>query len=230
MSYPKNPNTVILKNKFYLRGLTELDVWNYYQDVKNELLNEVRNRDLMFYIMVDLNKPVIRRKGKSGYIRLTPSNYDEIITGRTISIHSSMSNYEDFGIIDIDVHPYDGFNWARKVTYDTYDFVMDKIPILKTASIRYTGKSSFHIKCNFGRKLKIDSIKFLLNNFLSKSDLAKAYQIGGKRKAGVPNIDLDRNCLRCNYITLHSLSVWGLQSMEVKYTELLRFSQTKARI
>ena len=230
MAYPENPKTIVVKNKFYPKGLTELDIWNYYQKVKGPLLRQTINRDLMFYIMVDINKPVIRRKVGGKPIRLTPKNYDQLITGRTVSIHSSMGSYEDFGIIDIDVHPSDGFNWARKVTYDVYDFAMDKIPILRSASIRYTGKTSFHVVCDLGRRAKIDSIKFLLNKFLSESDLSKVYQIGGKRKAGIPNLDLDRNCLRCNYITLHSLSTAGLQCMEVPYQELLRFSQTKARI
>jgi hypothetical protein len=230
MAYPENPKTIVVRNKYYPKGLTELDIWNYYQSVKGPLLRQVINRDLMFYIMVDLNKPVIRRKVGGKFIRLTQKNYDEIITGRTVSIHSAMGSYEEFGIIDIDVHPSDGFAWSRKVTKDVYEFVMDKIPVLRTVSIRYTGKTSFHIVCDFGRKAKIDSIKFLLNNFLSKSDLSRVYQIGGKRRAGVPNLDLDRNCLRCNYITLHSLSIFGLKCMEVPYQELLRFNQTKARI
>ena len=230
MAYPENPKTIVVKNKYYPKGLTELDIWNYYQKVKGPLLRQTLNRDLMFFIMVEPNKPVIRRKVGGGLIRLTPKNYDQMITGRTVSIHSAMGAYEDIGIIDIDVHPGDGFNWARKVALDVYDFVMDKMPVLKSASIRYTGKTSFHVVCDFGRKAKIDSIKFLLENFLSRSDLRKAYQIGGKRKAGVPNLDLNRNCNRCNYITLHSLSILGLKCMEVPYQELLRFNQTKARI
>ena len=230
MAYPENPNTVVVKNKYYPSGLTELDIWNYYQSVKGPLLKQVYNRDLMFYIMVDVNKPVIKRKAKSGYIRLTSKNYDEMITGRTVSIHSAMNGYEDFGIIDIDVHPSDGFNWARKVTYDVYDFVMDKMPILRSASIRYTGKTSFHVVCDFGRKTKVDSIKHLLDSFLSRSDLRRAYQIGGKRRSGVPNLDLDRNCLRCNFITLYSLSILGLKCMEVSYQDLLRFNPPDARI
>jgi len=230
MAYPENPKTIVVKNKYYPKGLTELDIWNYYQKVKGPLLRQTVNRDLMFFIMVEPNKPVIRRRVGGKFIRLTSENYDQMITGRTVSIHSAMSGYEEKGIIDIDVHPNDGFNWARKVTNDVYDFVMDKIPVLRSATIRYTGKTSFHVVCDFGRKAKIDSIKYLLESFLSKSDLRRAYQIGGKRRSGVPNLDLNRNCNRCNYITLHSLSVLGLKCMEVPYQELLRFSQMKARI
>jgi hypothetical protein len=159
MAYPKNPDTIVLRNSYYPNGLREIDVWNYYQKVKRDILDETKSRDVMLGIMVDVNKPVLRRKGKGqDWIRLTPRNYDEVITGRTLTVYSSMGMYEKFGVIDIDVTDYDGFPWARKVASDVYDFVMDKMPILRSASIRYTGKTSFHIVCDFGRKTKIDSI------------------------------------------------------------------------
>lgn len=230
MSYPTNPDTIILKNKFYPRGLKEIDIWDYYQKVKGSLLKEVMNRDLMFFIMVEENKSVIKRKLKNKFIRLTPANYDTMITGRTISIHSAMNMIENIGIIDIDIHPNDGFAWARKVTADVYDFVMDEMPVVQTAQIRFTGKQSFHIVCKFGRKMNIDSIRFILQKFLRQSELARVYTIEGKRKPGIPNLDMAPNKFRGNYITLNSLSVWGLRCMEVPYNRLMTFNPSKARI
>lgn len=231
MSYPENPNTIILKNKYYPRGLREIDVWDHYQKYKREILDEVRNRDLLFVIMVDLNKPIIRRHGAGQkFIRLTPQNYDQMITGRTLSIHSAMGQYEDFGIIDIDVDPRDGFRWAKKTAIDTYDYVMDKVPIVQQASIRFTGKNSFHIICEFGRKMKIDSIRFLLQRFLQQSDLAKVYTISGKRTPGIPNLDMAPNKYRGNYITLNALSMIGLRCMDVEYRQLMGFDPLRARV
>jgi len=230
MSYPEHPETIILKNAFYPKGLREIDVWNFYQKMKPVILRETMNRDVMFFIMVDVNKPIVRRRGSSGYIRLTPKNYDTIITGRTISIHSAMDRAEQFGIIDIDIDPRDGFKWAKKVTADVYDFVMEKMPVVKTATIRFTGKTSFHIVCDFGRKMNIDSIKFLLEKFLRESELSRVYTVGGKRTMGVPNLDLGSNCVKCNYITLGSLSVLGLQCLEIEYSKLMRFDPRRARI
>ena len=175
--------------------------------------------------MVGMNKEVIRRKVP----RLTPQNYDQVITGRTLSIHTSMGMYEEYGILDIDVGN-DGYKWAQITTRNVYDFVMDKMPIVRTAQIRFTGKTSFHIKCNFKGKMKIDVIKFLFQKFLNESDLSKIYSIGRTRRAGVPNIDLNRNCLRCNHITLNALSVLGLKCMDVPYQSLMRFDLRQARI
>jgi len=228
MAQPENPETIILKNRYYPRGLREIDVWNHYQKVKRKLLLETKNLDLMIVLMVDVNKPVMRRKLGSQNIRLTPQNYDEIITGRTLSIHNSMSSISTYGIIDVDIDPRDNFKWAIKATSDTYDFVMDKMPIVKKASIRFTGKSSFHIVCDFERRMKVDTMKYLIERFLLQSDLARVYQVSGKRKSGVPNLDLDRNCLRCNHIALHALSILGLQCMEVSYNNLQRFNPREA--
>jgi len=230
MSYPQNPETVVLKSNHYPQGLKEIDVWNHYQKFKGSILDQTRNRDLMFYIFTEKNKAIIKRNLRGKPIRLTSQNYDTMITGRTVSIHSAMGAYETFGIIDVDVHPTDGFNWAKKVTLDVYDYVMDKVPVIRTASIRFTGKTSFHIVCDFGRRMKIDVVRFMLDNFLRKSPLAKAYQIGGKRKVGVPNIDFAPNKIRGNYITLNALSTIGLRCMEVPYSSLSSFNINKARI
>jgi hypothetical protein len=231
MSYPENPDTVVVKNKFYPRGLTEGDVYEYYQKVKGMILPEVRSRDLMFFLMVEQNKPVVRRKDKGGkYIRLTMRNYDQMITGRTVSIHSGMGAYETIGIIDIDVTEFDGLKWARKAAYDVYNYVMDNVPIIDKATVRFTGKMSFHVVCEFKRKNKIDSIRFLLRRFLQQSPLAKVYTIEAKRRPGIPNLDLSSNKIRGNFITLHSLSVWGLRCMEVPYNQILRFDPRTAKI
>ena len=231
MAYPKNPETIIIKNKFYPNGLKEIVVWNYYNDVKGALLKETANRNLMVAIMTDVNKPILRRKfDQGGVIRLNQGNFNKIITGRTSTIYSEMGPYETFGIIDVDVHPSDGFAWARKVTGDVYDYVMDKMPIIRTAEIRFTGKTSFHIICEFGRKMKIDAIRFLLQKFLRESDLARVYTVAGKRRAGVPNLDLSPNKIRGNYITKHSLSIWGLKCMEVEYRSLASFDPRRAII
>jgi hypothetical protein len=220
----------VIRNRFYPQGVTQIDVWNHYQKVKSDILIETKNKDLMFFIMVKQNEPVVRRQVSNKLIRLTPMNYDQTITGRTVSIHSAMGLHEDIGIIDIDVNPNDTFKKVQIVTRDVYDFVMDKMPIVSSAQIRFTGKQSFHIKCTFNKKMRIDVIKFLLEKFLKESDLAKKYTVESKRRAGTPNLDMAPNKFKGNYITLNALSVWGLKCMEIPYQSLMRFDPRQARI
>jgi len=230
MSKPVNPETIVIKNKYYPKGLREIDIWNYYQKVKPQILKETIGKQIMFAIMTDVNNPVIRRKGKTGTYTLNPKNYDELITGRTATIYSEMAAVERFGIIDIDVDPNEQFRWAKQAAIDTYEFVMDKMPIVRTASIRFTGKTSFHIICDFGRRMKVDSVRFLLKKFLLDSDLSKIYTIDAKRRIGVVNLDLSPNKYRGAYITLNSLSIIGLQCMEVPYQKLMSFNERNATI
>jgi hypothetical protein len=107
---------------------------------------------------------------------------------------------------------------------------MDKMPIVRTATIRFTGKSSFHVVCDFGKRLKIDVVRFMFDKFLRQSDLAKVYQIGGKRTRGIPNLDFAPDKFRGNFITLNSLSILGLRCMEVSFSQLQSFNPNKARI
>ena len=228
MSYPKNPETVIIKNKYYPKGISEIDIWNYYSKNKNHILNEVRNKDVLLVIFSDINKPIIKRKISGKYIKLTNNNYDEIITGRTVSLYSVVNYYSDFAIVDIDT---DTVNEAKMVAYKVYMILLGA-SFIQDLSIRYTGKTGFHIICKFNKSSKIDTYRTLLQNYLSyKDDIVKNYTISPKRTKGIPNIDLWAvNKRNGAYITLHSLSIIGLKCMEVQPLQLKNFRPENAMI
>ena len=227
MGYPKNPETTVALNKYYPRGLTELDVWNYYQSVKRDLLKEVRGRDLFFTIVTDKGAVILRKGKTTRFLRLNESNYDELITGRTISIHSTMRRHDDVAIIDIDS---DDLRKARICASEVYEFALRKLVFINQAHIRFTGKTSFHIVCNLGKKMKIDAVRFLIKQALTESDLNKKYTIESKRHRGIPNLDLAPNKFRGGFITLHSLSVFGLRCMVVDPNKILGFDPIYAKI
>lgn len=229
MSYPKNPETIILKNRFYTKGLTEGKIYNYYIRNKQKILEETKDRFVAFVIITDKDRnPILRRKGKkSNYIRLTSLNYDTIITGRTIAIYSEMKQNDNILIIDIDT---DNFRQAKVAAVDVYSFVLDNLQFIRRASIVYTGKESFHIRCQLARQYNINAIKHLLKKELEKSDLSRRYTIEARRRPGIPNLDLSPNKNRGLWITKHSLSIWGLKCMELPFRGILNFYQEKARI
>jgi hypothetical protein len=228
MSIPENPETIVLRNKYYSKGLREIDIWNYYQKYKGIILDQTRGRDLMFAIFIDKNKPIIRRKGEGGkIIQLTNSNYDKIITGRTVTIYSTMKSYEDIAILDIDC---DNFNKAKQAAIDVFDSMMSA-PFILTCDIRFTGKTAFHIFCKLRRKIKIDSIRLLMKQHIElKSDLLRKYTMKQKRQSGIPNLDISPNKLNGAFTTLGSLGLLGLKCMEVKFSDILKFDPYKAKI
>jgi len=227
MAYPEHPDTILIRNRFYPKGLTELDVWSYYQMNKFDIINETRNRDLFLYIAVDENKFIIKRKGKSTkFIRLTPSSYDHYIHGRVVSIHSTMKKVENFGIIDIDS---DNFVQSKQAVFDVYEEAK-KFELIENLKIRYTGKQSFHIVCEFVKPIIIDKIREYLRVKLHEAKLFTKYTISYKRTGRIPNLDLAPNKYRGGYITKGSLSTWGLKCMELPISEVASFIQQKAKI
>ena len=229
MSYPKNPDTIIVKNKYYPYGLTELDVWNYYQKVKYKLIQFLDNRTVFFDIATDLNHTVIRRKGKdSRLFFINTSNFEEVITGRTLAVHGVMNREENFGIIDIDI---DNLDMAKDTANDVYNFIKNgKIDFIKSVSIRFTGKTSFHIICNLRRKMDIDIIRVLLRSELINSNLIRNYTVESKRRRGIPNLDLSSNKINGGFISLNSLSIVGLPCIELSIKDLNKFRPEKFTI
>jgi len=230
MPYPKHPEAILVKNEFYPDGLKEIDVWNYYQSAKDKLISEVSGRDLMIFVAIDVNKTTVLRKGKTtNFVRLNRSNWDDTFHPRMLSVHSTMHNTEEIGIIDIDG---DDFDNNKQATIDTYEYVTSKFGFIDSAFIKFTGKNSFHIVCNLRRPTYIDSVKIMFRNYLERSDLNKDYFIDEMRRGNkdIPNLDLSSNKWRGGYITLHSLSTVGLRSMKVDPGKVRSFKKEYAMI
>lgn len=227
MTYPKNPDTIILKNEYYPSGLREIDIWNYYQKVKPLLLKETLGKSLIVFFAVDTNKLIVLRKNKQGgLIRLNMKDYDSLISGRSISFHSSMNKYSPYGIVDIDT---DDFKKAKELTYEIYT-LFDRQKFVEDTKIIYTGKDSFHIKVYFKGEYPIDYIKNKLSDTLQDLSSSIEYTIKARREKNIPNLDLQRNIYNAGYISLHSLSVDGLKCMEVGPRQLGWFRKEKAKI
>jgi len=227
MSYPQNPETIILTNEYYPEGLKEIDIWNYYQKNKNNLLRETLGKSLIVFFATDLNKTTVLRKNKSkGLIRLTPSDYNTIVSGRTLSFHSVMDNYSGFGIVDIDT---DDFNKAKEATLELYN-LLTRFKFANDLKVRFTGKNSFHIKIEFKNEYPIDYIKRAITEFLLSSNIDNKYTFLHKRIKNTPNIDLNRNVYNAGYITLYSLSVTGLRCMELPLNRVKNFRKENSKI
>jgi len=227
MSYPKNPYEIIVKNEYYPSGLREVDIWNYYQQNKINILKETIGKTLIVFFATSLNKTIVIRKNKSkGLIRLTPTDYNTIVSGRTLSFHSIMDRYSNYGIIDIDTND---FNKAKDAVIDIFN-IMEESRFTKSLQIRFSGKKSFHIKVDFNSDYKIEHIRKMIYDHLIENNIQQKYTIAHKRFRNVPNIDLNRNVYNASYITLHSLSIIGLKCMEVPFKNVKSFKKEDAKI
>ncbi len=227
MPAPNNPETIILKNSYYPTGLSEQKIWDYYQKNKSWLLKEVGTRYLMFAIMTDVNEHILRKNWTKGKpISLSNSTYDKRMTGRTLAIYTLMSNFENRAIVDIDS---DDLRKAKECTIDTYN-ELKKFKLVDDVSIRFTGKTSFHILCTLFRRYSMERIRYAFQDYLKSTNLEDKYTIQYKRQKNVPNIDLSPNKPNGAYITLHSLSLLGLKCMNISYDNLNKFHPNNAKI
>jgi len=222
-SIPEHPDTIIIQNEFYPNGLTQKHIYDYYIKNKKKILEQVKDRDVMIVLATDLNKFVIKRKETNGYIKLNSENYDNFLSGRTVTIYSTMNQQEDFGIVDIDYHD---FNQAKNATIEIYDLLYKQNKKLK---IKYTGKNSFHILYFFDQKIDINSIRKKLEDLLL--NLAdKKYSINSTRSEEKINLDLSPNKFRGGFISLYSLSILGLKCVEVSRKQIASFNKSDAKI
>ncbi len=221
MSYPKNPSAIVFKNQFYPEGLTHLQIWNYYQKAKSKILQEVQNRKVAILLATEQDSTVLIRKLNNKPIRLTSPNYDDIISGRSLVIYSEMGRYENFGIIDIDVS-FLQFDLAKIMTKGMYNYI-EKIPNIYP-KIRYTGKNSFHLICEFSHDKYIEDISNILRTITVNIPIVKKYATVASKKTGnIPNIDLGRNTQGALFITNHSLSMLGLKCTELSPGQIMSF-------
>lgn len=209
---PKNPETIIIKNSYYPRGLTEKQIYDYYMKVKSPLLNYIGNRSVSFFLMID-GKIIVKRKDKSGgRIKLTPANYEEVISGRTLSIFiNRMSKMTDYIVIDIDSGkgtPFsklsNAFEIARKI--------MKKSEI-RSEELLFTGRGAHYI-VHFNKKQDIDKLR---NNVINNLKTQNEYPVTITRKTspGKISFDMSPNFRNSMHVSKYSLSKEGLKVLDI---------------
>ena len=227
MSYPQNPDTIVIKNEYYPKGLREIDIWNYYQKVKAPLLKETLGKNLIVFFAVDVNKFIVIRKTKDGgLVRFNMRDYDTIVSGRSISFHNVMNKYSPYGIIDIDTYD---FKIAKELTSELYDF-FEKQKFVYDTKIIYSGKNSFHLRVFFQSDYHVDYIRKKLADTLNEANLKTEFTIKGKRTQNIPNLDLQRNVYNAGFIAVNSLSVDGLKCLEIEPKKIKWFRKEQAKI
>jgi len=216
----KNPNSILIQNDFYPNGLTEEKIYNYYQSIKNKIINEVKNREIILFINTDINQTIVRR-----YEILNNTNFDKLIHGRVVSIVSTMNKVENFGIIDID---YYDFEASKNIVLDIYNY-LKTFSSIQNIIIHFTGKTSFHILVYFKMKKEINEIRLYLREILL-SKFKNIYDLTFKRNTTVPNLDLSPNKFRGGFIAQYSLSTIGLRCMEIPIGQIKDFKKQFAMI
>ena len=223
MGFPSTPDKVLIKNQYYPLGLNEENIYLFWLDEKDRILDQTKNREVFFYITPELNsEPVVRRHLSSNvFIKLNSRNYESVINGHTTGVISCFDRIENFGILDIDSL---NFGQNKECALDVYEYFSHRFPV----RIYFTGKTGFHLRVNFERRYSIDRIREQLHELIAGSDLKKYMRTGVRNN--YPQIDLSPNKFRGGFVTLGSLNKIGLQCKEIAPDELRNFRPEDAKI
>jgi len=207
---PENPNTVIVKNKYY-KGLTEKDIYEYYIRNKNNILAYIANRTVSFFLIVD-DKIIVKRKHKGSPIILNEKNFEEIITGRTLCIHLNRTTpITNYMVIDIDSKGTSLHNlskpWKMAVTLIGEEFQKDIIHF----ETLFSGTGLHYIF--YTKKLyNIDKMRERVLLALKKQN---KYLVN-KKGTGNINFDMSPNYKGAMHISKFSLAKNGLIVQDIK--------------
>lgn len=213
--YPKHPDTIIIKNNFYPKGVREIHIWNYYQKNKDRILRDLGNRKLVVFMIVENNETIVKR-----YPRLTSANFDEVITGRSVSLHGEINDRDSLYVIDIDS---DDLNKSKIAALDCVKFFKSKFNM--SCKIIFTGKRAFHIRGYSSKSFNVGIMRERIKEELT-TEFRDKYLID-KRSPGSDNINLDLSPMkpRAPFILEGSLSVLGLQCMEIPIRKIKSFTK-----
>jgi hypothetical protein len=234
--YPKHPDTVVVSsNEFYPDGLTEEDVWGYYDREKEGIVQELRGSNVMLVVKADGEIYKRHPDSKEKFIRVNNiEDFDKLNNGRTIEFHKAVGETTDYGYIDIDPKEQVSFEKAKRVTIGIYD-LLSKQDDVHTVDIVYSGGRGFHIYPFYKSTKPTDRVrqelKVLLGKYIEelgdeklstgvvkekdaiRLDTSTLYSMGSLRVTGSLNA---KTGLRCSPVSRGALSKFEKESAKIK--------------
>jgi len=170
----EHPDTIVFKpNEYYTQGLTEQQVFDYYNKYANQIVEQLKDKPVMIVIRTPAGD--IIRKNDPADGTLTISNIEDfnnkLNTGRTIEVHRILKDEEKFGIVDVDPRPEVPFEDTKKLTQELVDFLKEAFSdILDNIQVYFSGNRGFHIYLNWKKEMNVtemrQELRKALENFL----------------------------------------------------------------
>jgi hypothetical protein len=155
---------IIPSNEYYPNGLSKKNIKEYYARMKNRFSSYFNTR-AMAVVLTDTG-PVMHRyiSKKKDPIILGEDTFDIINTGRTVELHSVISDDRvKTACIDIDPREKVPFDTTKNITKRVYEYLVDW-DIVNTIGICFSGDSGFYIRINLKECMDINAIRNLLYN------------------------------------------------------------------
>lgn len=234
-SYPKHPNTIIIpKNSFYPNGLREIDIYNHWIEHKSEVLSQLLNRNYMEVRKTTKGFVYLRRGKDFKPLRLTPDNFEDAITGRTVELHGEFKERDYLAYIDIDPH----FSSLQKNLLHAKRYALLILKLLKHSpfslervEVAFSGNKGFHIFLYHTKQYPIDDLRRGYREFLERSFKDDPVATTSVAKADQVRLDTTLIKRRGTFKCVYSLDRrTGLCSLPLKPSQIRSFSLSQAKV
>jgi hypothetical protein len=215
--FPSHPNNKI-------DGLTEKDVWEYYEKNKDKIFPYIKNRTVLFRLKTDNGFIILRKdpKTKEDIKIRTIEDYDKYNNGRNVEWHIVIPSKRS-DILYIDLDPKEKFDKSKinDIIRDIVNNINDYIKNIKNIEIFKSGGRGYHIFIFLNKPMDVDKARKLLKR-LAKDIILPRYE---KVTLSIPKKDE----MRFDVTTLHykgSLSVpYSLNAKTLKPGEKIDFKK-----
>jgi hypothetical protein len=166
-NYPSHPNNVIIaSNEYYSNGLKESDIWDYYDAVKDTIVANLKDHDVMLVLNADGEVYKRHDKDPNSFIRIaSTSDFDHYNNGRTVEFHKAIGNSTDYGLVDIDPRENVPFSKVKKVVGKVYD-LLSSLPNIDNVDLIYSGGRGFHLYPKYSSLRDTNELRTELNAIL----------------------------------------------------------------
>lgn len=185
--YPEHPTSILFRNKYYPKGLVQRAVWDHYDKYRKKIIKEINYRPVTLFIKTEYEY-IVRRKINNTAIILSSSNFNQIITGRTVALAVETGSNSDYIVVDIDP----GKNVKDKDMRKCIEYLLNnsisKLQMVRSYRIILSGRG-FHVYFNLEKSANINSLRKMIYK-LFILEVNNKYLINVKRP-GPSDINLD---------------------------------------
>lgn len=225
---PKHPDKVKIRGLYY--DLTEQQIYDYYDKVKDKIIEEVKGHNVL--LIVGIDGMIVRRNTSEGKpIRINSvEDFDKINNGSVLEFHREFTDHTT-KVLFVDIDPREKFPWVKTKSLACGSWeLFNRDPRIEKVEGKFSGGRGFHIIAHLKHSVPTDRAREMVKEILQPLTSEKV-TFSLPHSDDMCRLDVTllkpRGTLRCTW-SLNSRT--GLVALPLKKNEIMHFSKRDASI